>query len=428
MSIPQLINAGYSAIHILNVLSDNSPKSGGKIKKALALGYPASQILKYLTGGKEEDDSYMTLEEKTNRNLKRNERKGINQAIMSAATLAGGVYGLSKLGQGAQAIAQGVTSQLPNPSTPPLMPNVPTPAPVQPNAPNPLSAQGIQQQAAQLGTQQAAPIPTQATAGPPTPDIDFYQTSVYKNFPQIEKAITNYKDQGFTPEEAYDKIMKSPGNSPIAKKYESEAGQPFLGAINQIYNKPPEELIFPEAGAPPKESDVVMTPTGSGEIHKIKGNDAYVEEDNKLRKIPLDEIEHGTPEARKAIADYLQIKEKDRSGPIAMWFYDPEHKNLWVQWHFEGQVSKYRNVDEDIVSKIKAKAAIPVTTGENEFGSWSPADEESLGAAVDQFLKKDVRWKKAGKGEAKNPNYDTYDLGYDFWEKLRKKRIRPKKI
>ena len=70
---------------------------------------------------------------------------------LAALTVAGGAYGLSKLGQGAAAIAEGAITQLPNAgATPQMPPNVPTgmqpqqpQAPQAPPQPGPLSAQGI---------------------------------------------------------------------------------------------------------------------------------------------------------------------------------------------------------------------------------------------------------------------------------------------
>jgi len=430
-----IINAirnGFTASTILNYLSRQFPKAAPAINLAKKSGFLPHTILRQLNrkNDQSQDDDYLTEYEKTERNYKKQKTDAYKTVAKTAGigALAGaGIAGL--MGRGASAAAQGALGAQggvntpnippggggggpsPGPGIPPAGQINPAGSPANPQNPPGTPAQNFAQAFNQTpgGTQSAHDL-----ANP----IDYYTSTTHKHFPHIAKFVEKSLKSGKTPDEIYDNLQKSTLFGNAVRAHESENKSSFKDVIQQIKSR----------YSPEEKGSIVVTPHGAGEIKETKGDHAYVDVGGKLQKLPLSEVEPGSPEARKSVADYLQIHEKDRSAPIALWFYDPEHKNLWVQWHFEGQVTKYRNFPDDIVEKIRSKAAIPVSTGQNEFGSWSPADEESLGAAVDQFIKKDSRWKKSGKGEEKNPNYDTYELGYDFWEKLRQKRKRPKKV
>lgn len=455
-AIFQALKQGFNSKSILGVLAKQSPKLAKAIGAAEAAGYLHNSILKKLVGKESDDsDAYLTEHERTKkRDANRQKRLTRNVASTIGTVGALGAGLASYLDKEPQTSNQQPT-QTP-PGNPPAAPTqasqqqAPIPAQKQqllnkfqnlPNAPTPMSPQGEAPQAAQ---------PSQTET----------------QFPQALLSVRKQLQNGKTPEEIDEHMRNSVFYRSLVEKYENETQTPFLQKIKEISESPqhaqemthkpqqmpkkPQEIPQPSQepqmpekvqnmpsiavqpttqaqtpspleseSKPLSEGETVITPQGVGEVHKIHGDNAFTKIDGKLRKVPLNDIEAPSPEATSFVADFLEIPEEDRSGPTALWFYDPEDQNLWVQWHYKGQITKYKQFPPDLLEEIAAKNATPITTGKNEFGEWSPADKKSLGAAIDQFIKKDPRWKKAGKDQPANTNYITYEPGYDYWNKLR---------
>ena len=169
---------------------------------------------------------------------------------------------------------------------------------------------------------------------------------------------------------------------------------------------------------------VVLTPEGAGTLKNIHKDNAYVEENGKLRKVPLSDINEPSENAIEAVTTYLNIPEKDRSSNVALFAWNPEERRAYFQFHNEDSFYEYLDVPEEIVDAIAEKRAIPKTSGGNDYGVWSPEDTESIGAALWKYIVNSPKYKKAKKGEPENPFYRKLPIKYDYWKALRKKRKR----
>lgn len=167
-------------------------------------------------------------------------------------------------------------------------------------------------------------------------------------------------------------------------------------------------------------NNFVMTPLGAGEVkHKGKAGQ-IVSTPSGDKSFPDEDIEDVPQDVIQAVSNILQIPEVDRSSNIALFLYNPKDKEMYFQFH-DGSAYKYYDIDPDKVYRLANKMAIPITSGENIYGAWSPEDKASLGAAFYQEILKDPKYKKPGKGEPPNPFYHKLETMYDYWKDLRKK-------
>lgn len=425
MSINSLINAGYAASDILDVLSNKNAAAGKKIRRALTLGYSASTILNKMMGGKEEDEqNYVTHEQKTDAAIKKQRKDALKGTAMVALGIAGGIgallsrSGASLAAQGATGAAQDVLQNASSNADAPLEAASSIGSALKNPQASPLSREGIIEQAEKLQNRlNETELPLQSSSSSIQSDnpFDYYKTSIAKNYPQLTKFVEKHREAGVSPEETYEKLKSSKLLGPIAQKFEKETGHPFLNAINQIHlqKEVPTSIL---------DTDIVISPFGAGKFHKTKDGNAYVEVEGKLRKVPENELHEPQPDVIKAVGDILKIPEIDRSSNVALFLYDPTESKAIFQFH-DGSAYKYLDIDPEIVKKISEKEATPITQGENVYGAWSPHDKHgSLGAALWSYLLKNPKYAKSKKGEPENPNYMKLDTLYDYWEKLRNKK------
>lgn len=172
--------------------------------------------------------------------------------------------------------------------------------------------------------------------------------------------------------------------------------------------------------------NIVITPIGAGELKHEGEKGDIVEVGGKQKSFFKDEIQKPEEELMQAVQNILNIPEVDRSSNIALFLYNPKDAEMYFQFH-DGSAYKYYGIDPDKVFRLANKMAIPITQGQNVYGAWSQEDRNSLGAAFYQEILKDPKYKKPGKGEPPNPNYQKLDTLYDYWEKLRKKTKRKAK-
>ena len=433
MTIPLVLNAlayGFNAKSVLGHVSKQYPKYSKAINAAMAYGYPAATILKKIvdphsTG--EDSDQYMTQEERMFKADKRNTRKAWGQVaggVAASGALGAGALGL--LSRGASAAAQGVAGAVQSASPPPGGPTVPPGG----GPPGGLTQQGMINQGLALGQKPQAPTQTGPTPIAPNQALPLQpeEQKFLDSYPQVTRVIDSHLARGKTPEEISNVLNSSKAMSPIVKNFEKIHGTPFASVIQQRQSpiEPKAELPTQQKGPTPMKSDIVITPFGAGNVHKVHKDNAYVNVDGKLKKVPIKELEEPSPEAQTAVADFLGIPEEDRSSNVALWFHDTQDDAMWVQWHHGGKFTKYKGFPNSLLEEIAAKNATPITTGQNQFGEWSPNDKKSLGAAINKYIKNDPRWKKSSAGETANENYVTYEPGYDYWHGLRKQPKRKK--
>jgi len=366
---------------------------------------------------------------------KKNDRKALGQFIGTVGAAGAAGMGLtSLLSRGATRAATQAAQAIPPaggpppPTAPPPggllapIPGGPIPTPGQPQAPQPLIPSG---NAAMTPNQQASQVRNEkfgAVANNLPSKFD-------QDYPHLPNFVKRMKEAGKSAEETYELAKQSPMLGQLVQKYEAQTGQSYLekikqsdqqqkvGAMAQFTAAKPEE----QSVAPTKDS-VVMTPEGAGTIHKAHGDNAYVEVDGKLKKVPSNELEQPPEDVVKAVSDILKIPEIDRSSNVSLFVYDPDESRAYFQFH-DGSVYRYNDIDPQVVQDIAAKNATPITSGQNVYGAWSPEDPHgSLGAAFWAYLLKDPKYAKNKKGQPENPNYKKLQTLYDYWVKLRKRK------
>jgi hypothetical protein len=461
--VSQLLTAGYTASNILNFLSNKIPQLQGNIQGAQKAGYSPEKILKYLSNNLKTDaqgQKVMSAGEKYLKSVgiktsqERDETR--NKYLKGALGVGAGVLGLySGLNQARNFLTAAPTvGQVP-----------PTgPAPIQ-ATPNPMPPIGPA-----MGTTVPQPPPPQAAVVPPPQGAQASLPPQVPNAPQkftgaadileqfgLRKIAENLRAQGKEPEiisavlakslkgedrARFGELMKSGqvppfqelvrqfiNESPPAKvlKLPEDKGFKFGGLLEPV-DAPiikPEDYQVPEENRPAiKRGSLVIKPDGS--IGEVKGEDksgALVETNGKASKVPLDDLESEPEDVISITQDLLKIPEVDRSSVVSLFTYDPEERDMFIQYH-NGETYRYLDVDPQKVMNVANKMGIPVTEGKNIFGAWSPEDKKSLGATLIQEFLKDPKYAKPKKGEPANPNYKKLETLYDYWEKLRRK---PKK-
>jgi hypothetical protein len=409
MAIGALVGS-WTAKTIVKQIAKKFPKFAPYIDKAEKAGFLAPSILKSLMG---KEAQYQTEQATRSEDRKKTKR---NYALAALGLVGGAGLGAAKLaGRGAAAATQAGQQPILG-TTGPTAPNVPpaggggggpsgggSPLPVAPN---------VQRTNLQTGVTENLPK-----------DVTGHQ-----NYPAFRNFVQKHAQAGHSPEEIESIAKQSNAFSNVVQDIEKNTGKPLVEGIRMITggSKPAATQGVPtQATSQPKVVEkgiIVNTPMGPGEVHKTHGDNAYVEINGKLKKVPLSEAEPPSQDMVNVVNDLLKIPEVDRSSNVAAFGYNPERQLLIMQFH-DGKFYTYHNVTPDIIESLKNKDATPVTSGENQFGAWNPDDPHgSLGAALDQFIKKDPRWKKAGKGQPPNPNYFNYETGYDYWHQLRRKR------
>jgi hypothetical protein len=452
--------AGYGAKTILKALGAKSPKWQYATQAAEALGFTSPAILSRMLKGKGGDpEQFMTLHEKTRKQDEKNKRNDYMKVAGTLGAAGAAAYGLHKYAN--RAPDKGSVTVLPpiGAGGPPR--GGPPPGIGGGRQPGLTNQVGTQAQGPQRGQGSGVPPPfggqpNQSQRSPFTPEKQERQQGLEKlqetannlphsletQYPYLPIFVRKHLQAGVKPEEIYGQLQQSKMLSPVMKRIEQETGEPYLDRIFKLAgmvgtadalakmgskeNLPIQQLPKDvQAPATFKKSDVVNTPFGAGNVHKTHGDNAYVEVDNKLRKVPLEELENPDERTIQAVSDILQIPEVDRSSNIALFSYDPMDSSMIVQFH-NGEIYKYLDIARDKIDILAQKLGIPVTEGENVFGAWSPEDKKSLGAAFWQQILKDPKYAKARKGEPANKYWRKLETPYDYWEKLRKKSKRKK--
>lgn len=434
--IAEAIATGWSSKSILKQLTKKFPKLSPFVSKAETAGFLAPTILRALAGKNSDINTHESDISERRKQTKKNIGLGaLGLAGLGAASLAG--RGIGASAQAAAAVQNPIIPPPPGSggggagNTPPgpaqgqggLLSPVPGgPIPTQPSNPTQAGSGGIYTQG--LNTN-STPDPNQqanqARHEKFDPIAENLPTKTEQNYPHLPNFVKRMQESGKEAEEIYDLAKQSPLLGPLVQKVEAETGQPYLERIKRSGQQKTTSESKMSTPAPLK-SEVVMTPTGAGQVHKTHGKDAYVEVDNKLKKVPLDELEKPTEDVVKAVSDILKIPEIDRSSNISLFVYDPDDARAYFQFH-DGSFYRYTDMDPKVVEDIAAKNATPITSGENAYGAWSPDDPHgSLGAALWAYVLKDPKYAKSKKGQPANPNYKKLQTLYDYWEKLRKKK------
>lgn len=128
------------------------------------------------------------------------------------------------------------------------------------------------------------------------------------------------------------------------------------------------------------------------EIKGISGNNFLIEEDGKVKQVPMDQL-RGEPEVikkSKIVFDPSKIPEEERSSQLAIALPMPDRSGIINMFH-DGSFYLYKRkdgkpIDENIIRRIIDGLDIPISTGETFMGAWNPEKGDSRGAASHKEL------------------------------------------
>lgn len=446
-AIAQALNSGYGVEKILRYLAQTNPKLSHQITSALEAGHTAEHVLNFISRNEKKLAKFSPAKQQVNRseNLYKTAQKDIHPSLKGAANFAlgtasaiGGGYALSRaLPKALQSSLGNLGNAQAQLQSTGMQPNISQ----QPSSPMNTALTGQNP----LPNQSQGQVPNQA------PNVTSQQPPVNPVSPNIAQAGQNLQPEVKTinptdllenlgSKKKIDELIKA-GNDAggvtgyfkkfhpkIAKDIEEKAGKDFENVIAEYIAGPKEKKLSemigketaPEETPKIEKKSTVMAPQGVGEVKEIRGDNALVEVDGKLHKMPIEDLEEEPEEVIQTVQELLKIPEVDRSSVVSLFTYDPEDEQMIIQFH-NGTSTKYLDVKPEKVQEIAQKMGIPVTQGKNIFGAWSPEDKKSLGATLIQQIINDPKYKKAKKGEEPNPNYRNLETLYDYWEKLRKK-------
>lgn len=162
------------------------------------------------------------------------------------------------------------------------------------------------------------------------------------------------------------------------------------------------------------KSNVVITPSGKiAEVESESKGISSVKIGDEIKRFKSDILEKPDSDMLAAVQDILSIPKEDRSAPLALTFYSPENKKLYVQFH-NGKLVEYDDVDPSDFEKVSFEGGIAKTTGKNPYGEWYEGKEGSRGAAFIKFIRS-VKYAKVNEGKT----WRYLSQGYDYWKKLR---------
>ncbi len=422
--------AGYGEEKVLSYLRNAFPNLEPKIKKAAKHGMSAASILNFLSKSMQGEEYDPNLSQSEARGRRKHKQEQITKNLLKfGATAIGGQFALNAALESAP--IKGLLGKL---KGKPIGPQPMGGAPVQPASPAPLMGQP--QQGAPNAQQ--APIPTQAAPLSPeglqrkgmidklssaTPEFKEWANAKIEageDKPLDEMLKDFAREQAKKPKGMIQGIQEDiqKMEDPNAKVPTQEVPQTEK-EIDIRKSVSAEEWLKQMRGIKPEKGSLVSTPSGEvGTVKDMKEKEALVDEDGKIHKVKLSDLQLPNEKIQKTVARLLEIPEIDKSSLINYWAYDPEDKQLIAMYH-NGETYKYLDVPEELESQLLEADTTPKTEGENIFGAWSQEDQISRGATLSKLFLQHPKYKRAEKGKPKNPFYRKLRKGYDYWSKLR---------
>lgn len=426
-SVFSALDQGYSPEEVIGYLAKAMPQMGSMIKKAKTAGYPAKQILGFLSKSFETEDR---------EGMSESERHAVNRRADSERTK----YGLKAAGTmiaaplAAHAARGALARALPaslnfGGGQPPGSNN-----PSNPSGGNPLNigsvpSQGIDQAGTQVLNSSSQPPSNQPSVtqpvAPSQPEvIPTNFSEIFSKYPGVQSKIHDMVRAKNDPE-AISQYFKN-FNASQTKKLEKETGKSIdeivseyvagmpedekriknreeaLGAYREHKLKQHDEEseigTVEQQPAKMEKGSTVASPNGIGEIKEIRNGKAIVEVDGKKHQVNEDELESEPEEIRSLdlegpVSDYLsRIPEGQKSSVIDVSLFDPTTNELQVRFP-NGDQWVYGPVPEEIFEKINSMTGIPVSSGESKLRGtmWETGVENSAGADFYKLIKKFVK-------------------------------------
>lgn len=446
MSLSNLLQHGHSAEEALALLIQHAPKLKKEAHKLLHSGWAVGDVLRrFQDTGKGDNvkakpvspseiaalSIYKNRQKSGEQNLENVVKQGLPLALGAAGASAAAPYlsralpgisgaltgrGTTAAGPAAQAIQSAVGEEMPE-STP--------------------EAAQITAQPPEVQSPQAAP---ESNAIKLLGKEGFVDNLSKRNPPDV---IASYLEYQLKPEQkkfvkengidllnevvAYLKDLNNPTEapeeaSPAAVVPEMQAPQL---APPSIQAQLPEASKQPEPAAPAVGKEVSLPDGSVGEIETIdpKGRYATVNVDGNSRRVKIEDISVEPEDVVAFVNQISGVPESERSRLISFFAYQPETKTLAVQYH-NGEFYTYDDVQEDEINPVVNAEGVAKTTGKDEYGAHVAGRPDSRGAALIENIINAPKYKKSGKGQEKNNNYQRFNTLYDYFSILRRK---PKK-
>lgn len=467
--IPQITSAlssGFTSRQVVDFLLKQFPQYSSKIKGALAAGYSADHVLKFLSGGKkalaqEEFPTATTEYEQTrSRDIQNSENRNRIANVVGAGAV------MAPMAASALSTAMPAARTALSRAAPQLMGPGAIPGAMQPNSP-PIPEPMAPNNEMQMPNQQQA-MPQSAVN--PLSAVDVLQ----KN--KFTEKVDSLLKSGNTAEQV-DQFYRELNPTTITQ-IEKEAGKPFKEVVDEYIQtkapqQPPEEMP-PEIGGqePPKpkyppapkgggllsrkaitesfdnapsptnsvdsgsklvdkvaKGQIVETPDGIGEVREIRNGKALVEVDGKMRKVLEEELmSPGIPQ--KDLAELHEdliegIKThtgKNVSRHVELAGYDSIHKEM-IYKPWSGETYTFKNIDPEDVEMLTSVLTKRKTSGENHIGAWEADTDSPIGAAISQLVDKlRQKSKESGNQKAHTRKYETVYSAYEPAQKASKKK------
>lgn len=450
MNIAAALSAGYTIAQAINFLTGNFPNIGKKIKQAQKLGYDVEKIVKSFSSMNPQEleqlENSKQLEsnnpwinsintQRENSAAVKGKEYLIKGAKLAAIPLA--AYGLqrylNKAVQPSQILpALPQNPQLPAPATNPQIPqNPPSPTPINPQpSPPPPSPQSPISPGSGIGqqVQQQAQAPV-ISAKQPTSESEIAEAAQMMPQEQSQQQVPIFEQLlgGIDPStlekpkqdqlkflsmisdqlQSKGKNINDPEFKNLSRKIKSViAGTPGMmveemgrfpkenSNVNPLYNEKANEItsiVEPSKIQKPfeiKKGESVVTESGNlAEIKGVSGHNFLIEEDGKVRQVPMDSL-RSEPEAikkAKIVFDPAKIPEEERSAALAISLPMPDRSAIINMFH-DGSFYVYKRkdgkpIDDTIIKRIVEGQDIPISTGETFMGAWNQNNGDSRGSA-----------------------------------------------
>lgn len=398
MGIQAAVAAGYGVREILNFLSRTNPQFSRSINQALAGGYTADQIVKFL-----EKHENIGKPQRYNPNVGRNPlieaaesvKTPLPEPVKSLGKAALGAAGAYALNRAIPSIANSALTSLgfANPQTTQQQ-NEPTQPPQPPNG----NAVGVDESP----TQKNESLDSKRVLD--QMDVTSIVDAISHENPDIVTAVL---EQKMLKPEQLKWLRKNRidlrsivsdylgSKNTVAQPQQPSATQtaPAFTPISTPAIKSPEwpTVANPKfSGIPNEQKKLALLPSGDlGTVVGEKNGISQIDVDGVIKHRKNDEFIL-SPENEKEIGDLYEqllskIPESERSSRIDWAGYDPKVNEFAYRPH-GAALYVYKNIPAEWVEKLKSSGFLAKTTGGNIYGAWA-AGEASRNAGIVELIK-----------------------------------------
>lgn len=161
--------------------------------------------------------------------------------------------------------------------------------------------------------------------------------------------------------------------------------------VKDYLKKQPVSIVEPAKITKPdsiKKGESVVTEDGNvAEVKGTSGNNFLIEENGKIRQVPMDSL-RSQPEAikkAKIVFDPSKVPESERSAALAISLPMPDRSAIINMFH-DGSFYVYRRkdgkpIDESIIRRVIDGQDMPISSGETFMGAWNQDTGDSRGSA-----------------------------------------------